>query len=482
MKVPLIYADYQGPIARVGNAGAGAYARADAGNMAVDLAGHVARQEAILKEREQAAQDTLTAIELDSKMGQAAAKIKESFLSRTDSENFDQDAQAQIQAMKDEFAPKNASQELTQAFARSFGRYSQGLADTVSTMKYRVMEERGRNAIGQFVDNAADEYAGTDDPAEKEIIKKGAEMRIREAINKNLVNPVWGENQIREFERYAKAKEGDAAEATAIDRMGKDPAQLAMDLKDPKYLPGLTDKSRRATLANQAQTAAKVQEAEKERKRKEIETELHDKEERNIGNLYMSGDYTKAYALALSSKVLKGDEKATWANAIKNAEKVKPDQIDPKIETAEIRKVNEMITQDKPLNEIRDYIIQSPNLGRGNKEQYINKLETNYSAEMKEMRTLGLNTIKDQIIPKRGITSKIIETPLESAAVSRGQIEFLDWLDAQMKAGKRISRTEALYKAMSIAAENQVSIVEQIDFLESEAKRIQEETKAAKKK
>ncbi len=197
LKIPLIYADLPGNVSRVPNAGAGAYARADIGNYAVSLAGNVAHQEAILREKEQVAQDTLAAIELDSKMGQAVAKIRESFLSRTDSENFDKDAQNQIQAMRDELAPQNASKELTATFARSFNHYAQSLTDTVATMKYKVMEQRGRNAIGQYVDNAADDYAATDDPVAKDMIKKGAELRIRQAIDNNLVDPVWGENQIR---------------------------------------------------------------------------------------------------------------------------------------------------------------------------------------------------------------------------------------------------------------------------------------------
>jgi hypothetical protein len=344
------------------------------------------------------------------------------------------------------------------------------------------MEQRGRNAIGQTVDNAAEEYAAAVDPTEKEMIKKGTELRIRDAINKNLVDPVWGENQIRGFEQYAKAKEVDVAEAVIIERMGKDPAQLAVDLGNEKYLPGLTDKSKRASFINHANTAAKMQQAEAERKTKEIQTELHDKEERTIGNFYMAGDYSKAYALAQSSKVLKGDEKASWANAIKNASKVSADYIDPRIETIEIRKVNEMIAQNKPLNDMRDFIIQSPNLSRGNKEQYLNKLETDYTSEMKEIRSLMLNTIKDTIVPKRGLTSQILETPLESLAVANSSIQGLDWLDEQIKTGNRISRTEALYKAQTIASEHQVSISEQIGFLNSEAKRIKQEVEETTKK
>ncbi len=265
--------------------------------------------------------------------------------------------------------------------------------------------------------------------------------------------------------------------------MGNDPARLAIDLKDPNYLPGLKDKSRRSTLARQAETAAKVQEAEAERKRKEIETELHDKEERAVGNLYMAGDYTKAYAMAQASKILKGDEKASWANAIKNAQKV-GDMIDPKVEATEIRQVNEMIAQNKPLNEVRDYIIQSPNLARGNKEQYLNKLDTDYNAEMKEIRTLGLNTIKEQIIPKRGLMESILETPLETDAVAKAQIEWLDWLDEQIKAGKRISRTEAFWKSGALGQGFQVPMYQKLEYYKALGKELPEEEKrkADKKK
>lgn len=479
MKIPIIQADYPLQVVNQPNVGLGAATAARASGQVIDLVGEVARQQGELREKEKIAQDTLTALEIDNQIRKETADLEQSFAMDSDYQNFDKKMAEGLKAIQSKIQLQDPSNALKISVQRSLNHYSNNLATSVASRKYKIINDRGQVAIGEFVDNAAEEYAATDDPTEKAIIKKKTEMQIRTMIDSNGVDPVWGENQIRGFEKYAKQRETDAADVAADKAIMANPAQAAINLRDRGYLPNLTPKQRQDKV-EKAEATAKIQEHEAEQKLNKAKEDARKAVNQQIGNLYMAGDFTKAYALTQSSGALEGTEKRSWADAIKNASAMKPEQVDSKLETQEIVKVNDMISRNDPIDEITNYIIQSPNLKRSNKEQYINKLNTDYAADIKEARSLGLNTIKDQIIPKRGITSAFIQTPLETEAVSKAQLVFMDWLDTEQQSKRRPTRTEIIYKAMTIGSEYQVSIVQQIDFLKAEAARMKEEAAKAK--
>ena len=210
-------------------------------------------------------------------------------------------------------------------------------------------------------------------------------------------------------------------------------------------------------------------------------------EESKIGNMFLDEDWVNARKAIRSSNVLTGEEKKTWSNAIDSKlkepidAKLTPEQ---KIErdnqrSVDIIAINSMIANDVPPQEIQNFIIFS-RLDGANKEQYITKVQTKLDADLKDGRSLAYNLIKDTIIPKRGALSTILETPLENRAVSSAQDAFDLWMDRQIKDKKYPSRSEIRQKALEISKDHQVPMAEQMMFIQTEAKRIQEEMKAVK--
>jgi hypothetical protein len=185
----------------------------------------------------------------------------------------------------------------------------------------------------------------------------------------------------------------------------------------------------------------------------------------------MSGDLAGAYKAVFRSSLLRGDEKKAWADSIEQASKIKPEQIDPVVETNEIVKVLGMMRNDKPSKEIVDYIVKNPYMRKENKEQYINQAETKYGKEIDYAKRLGDGVIYDAIIPKRGITEAILETPLEKVAVREGQAAFSEWLADVVKKDKKLTDKEIVDKARALAVRYQVSISKRIKFMEEEAAR-----------
>jgi len=226
----------------------------------------------------------------------------------------------------------------------------------------------------------------------------------------------------------------------------------------------------------------KVRQDEFDKKMNEMENRAHDKEERDISNLYLSEDYTKALNAVHNSQYLTGDEKKTWGDSLKKAAKEKPEKLDPIIQAAEIVQINRKISQGEDPILLRNYIITSPNLTKEDKEQYINKLETKLSSDINEGLKDGYRDIQDIIVPKRGMLSSLLETPLETMAVKKAQMALDEWIQYQLKAEKPPSRQQIRVKAMEIANTYQVPIAEQIRFLEMEAKRVAEEMKAVRGK
>jgi len=74
------------------------------------------------------------------------------------------------------------------------------------------------------------------------------------------------------------------------------------------------------------ETANRIETNEQERKQKEAIKLAHDNEERDIGNVFMDGDYTRAYEMARESNLLTGDEKKVWAKDIESASKEDPEK------------------------------------------------------------------------------------------------------------------------------------------------------------
>ena len=414
MKIPLIYADSPMQVT-LATAGKGWQARGAAADEAQNLMGVISKNQAILKENERIAQETLYAVKLDNNLRKKFSELEESFLSRTDYENFDRDREQQINEIKSEFKPQSASNAVNISFERSFNQNASRAYDNITARKYKVLEEQGRIEIGQSVDNAATEYASASDEITKKIIAKRTELEIRRAIESNLVNPVWGENQIRSIETLFKQKEVDLADVAADQAIMANPAEARIKLKDKNYLPDLPPKVRQDKL-EKAEKAYKVQKSERDSKLKEATKLAHDTEEKEIGKLYMQGKYTEGFIRVLDSKLLNGDEIKTWGKSFVDAAKA-AEIPTPTEQAAEIVKINSMITRDVDANEINNYVIKTNKLLKEDKEQYLNKLSTKLNLEVDNARKSAYKIIQDSIIPKRGMLTNLSETPSETTSV-----------------------------------------------------------------
>lgn len=475
MKIPLIYADKPLDVVHTPNVGVGEMAQVQVGGEVVELSGLIAQRQAVLQEKERIAQETLQAVESDTEMNKRMAKEKEYFLTSPDYETYDARKTEFLNSLKEEFGSKAQSKEAKIAFARSFNKFSNEFGDFVTSRKYKVMEERSLSAINDLIVQKGEEYAALTDPRDKELKIKSTEMEIRRLMDAGTVSQLVGENKIREIEKTFKAIDIDAAKAAAINRMSTEPEKLAVDLKDPNYFPAWKDKSERAMMANQAETAARIK---KDQTRIEIDRAREDarrNDNRKIGDLIMAGDLTAAYALAQKSQVIDGGDKLTWTNAIEHKSTLKTERVPPRIEAEEMAKINDMIRTNLPMDEIRNYIIQTPNLGGEMRKSYIDRVERDYSADIKEMRSIGLSTIQEKIIPKRGLMEKILKTPLEEEAVGRAGIVFMNWFDEQQGAKKRITRQEVIDRALAIGYEHQITTTGKIRFMEEQFAREQEE-------
>jgi len=172
----------------------------------------------------------------------------------------------------------------------------------------------------------------------------------------------------------------------------------------------------------------------------------HDQEELAVGRAYMEGNFQKVQKLLRESRFLKGDELKTWSNAVKNAKKEEI-FIDPAENAAEIVTINRQISEGDDPKLIRNRIIQSTKLGKEDKEQYLNKLETKLGREVEDAVKWGSKWIESSIIPKRSQMSKLIQAPIETRQTMLAQDALYDWVRSQ----KSPSIDDIKKKAMELA-------------------------------
>ena len=478
MRIPVIYADEPTQVT-LANAGQGWKARGAAADEAGNLMETISKHQAALQEQERLAQDTLAAIETDNAMRKKFAATVESVQGRTDTAKFNPDFDKASASIKNEFYPANASKERQIAFARSYNQNDSNSRTQVTSMKYKVMEESGRIAIGESMDNYADQYAAATDDATKKIISKQAELDIRKAIDSNLVNRVWGENQIRNLESSFKQKEIDLADVEADQAIMANPGQASIDLRDSKYIPNLTPKQRQDKL-EKAVAAYKVQKNQRDSELKEAKKIAHDKEKGDIADLYMNGDYTGAFIKTLDNKLLEPEEIITLSDKIRSGAEAKRKPA-PVNNALDIITINGMIERNEDPSKIRDFIAYNQNFEKEDKEQYINKLDTKLNAQIKDGRNRGYRDIVNIIFPRafdlmsmdpdqlsESDIGKILNSskisPEQIIGIAKTQTALDSWIETMVSSKKYPSSAEIRAKALALVGEYQMSIGEKVEF------------------
>jgi len=300
-------------------------------------------------------------------------------------------------------------------------------------------------------------------------------LDIRKAIDSNLVNRVWGENQIRNLESSFKQKEIDFADVAADQMIMDDPGAAVVKLANKKVLPNLPPKVRQDKI-EKAKAAFKVQQNDQAKKLKEAIELAHDNEVKDISNDYMNGNFTQGFIKVLDNKLLTGVEQRTWAKSFSDAAKEsgKPTDIE---RASEIVTVNTMISNNVEQSKINDYVVQSSNLEMEDKKQIVNKLNTKHGSEVESATKDSYRIIQDLIIPKRGMLTNLIETPSETTAVLMAQMALDEWILSETQGGKRLTGKEIKERAIALGGANQVPISQKIMEMRDEAKKTATEMK-----
>jgi len=406
LRIPVIYADEAMKVT-LPTVGQGWRARGAAAGEVGNLMETISRHQAALQEQERLAQDTLAAIETDNAMRKKFAATVESFQGRTDTAKFNPDFDKASASIKNEFYPKNVSKERQVAFARSYNRNDSNSRTQVTSMKYKVMEENGRIAIGESMDNYADQYAAATDDATKKFISKQAELDIRKAIDANLVNRVWGENQIRNLEASFKAA-GEVKAVTAAQNFilenpdGGSEALKASPIWDkipdkdkPRFIKGADD----AKKSFARETKAKQQEAEKV---------LHEADDDAIWAEISKGNWSKASTMIYGS-TLDPHEQNSWLSTLSRHQSG-AEGPDAKHPTEEYDPLTYAKVSDKVWNTPKD--INSGKIyklvGKGKDGGLTTKQAEYFSDHLKK----NLKALKEPANPKDAVRAKEVTTAL----------------------------------------------------------------------
>jgi hypothetical protein len=222
-------------------------------------------------------------------------------------------------------------------------------------------------------------------------------------------------------------------------------------------------------------------------KEDEANKQTHDDYEKKVGNLFHRGDYVGANKmLASEDSPLTGDENRTWTEAIINRKKQAQEQGGNVSDALAIIKANDMIRRGEDPDKVRSFIIRNLS-GKGDREQYLNKLDNKLSRQVEEGRNEGHSIIAKIIAPK--VTNPLgfmMDDPKMVIPVMNAQQSLDSWIDKQNKAGKDLTTFDITNQAKIIATQIQpasksvTSISDMADRIDQMAKDAEAKRKAKK--
>ena len=335
---------------------------------------------------------------------------------------------------------------------------------------YKKLGDKAEAHIERMNIQALDLYATAQTPEERAMIRNNLAVGIEGFVADGLVDPKVPVVLMENFDNLAESVRADRA-------IDDDPYSAKKLIEsgefnlDAKLTQDKIDNANREIKHKEVEDRVAANEAKQAEREARIDAERS--EMRSVASAFMSGDLTKAQKLLNSSQFIDGGTAISLTSRITEAsQKVNFDSTEI---SAEIVKANDMITKGEDPESIITFVATNPKLSKEDKEQYINKLETNLSSEIKSGRDAGYKDIYDLIVPKLGIGAKIIQTGLQTERVKIAQMQLDDWVDAQEKSGKRPTKNEVRAKAIQLGKDNQPSIVEQIEYQKKYGEKIKGE-------
>lgn len=433
--------------------------------------GHVGSVFNEIAQREAQMVRKLKAAEIESTVeehySQAAFGLRE--LARDDYDKYNERVIGEIETSASGMAKDDP--ELAAAVKTHLVRKRTDFLNTSRASKYQKMGQEAEANIERDKINAYDSYARAATPEERQATRNELEIRILGYVDDGLIDPKIHITTMETFDNTAEAvrAERDMEEIgpwKTEERLRAGEYEL-----NPTIKQDFIDKAK--TKQKQEEAEARIRQNQYEADLEKAERKAHDDEENAVAGLFLQGDYAGALKLVHNSKQLKGNERVTWAKAIEQSSKTF--DIPDSVVSAEIVKINDMISGEENPEEIKKYIVQTPNLQKEDKEQYLLKLSSNLSSEVETGRKAGYQNIKDLIIPKRGLQADLLETPLETQAVMRSQMQLDMWIDEQRKQKKSPTKREIQTKAMQIAEDNQITMVQKIEYERKQGEKTKKE-------
>ncbi len=430
-----------------------------------------------IKEKELKAIRETKAMEYGQQLDQEFTSLKEE-LSQSDSdfEKWEPVLSEKAKKIKDKYESQlmvngGVDRELGITGNKLFNHYLSDFNASLRVKRLRIINERGQASFLKEKGKMLDQYTNESDPQKRNVLSKMFEAEVD-----YLTGTTWTAEQAKALKESFKQGASDLADVKADKAIMANPGQAYTNLQDSKYLPDLLPKQRQDKV-EKANAAFKVFGNEQEKKVKEQQKIAHDEDDRQVGDLFMKGEYTQAYSLAQQSKFLTGDEKRTWATSIESASKIKEDEIDPVIEGSNYAFVNELISKEVNPKTIRDYIM-SYEFTKGTRQKLLDRLDTETDKSVNKSKSRAYDYMKGQIMPYGGMLAEV--PPLQSANYTKAMNALDDWVDKQRKADKPITQKDIQTKSEELALTFQVGIAERQDFTAKENKEYFESLKKKK--
>ncbi len=253
----------------------------------------------------------LKSLKIDRGLAADAQTYADSMAHRQDYKNFDTDTAAQLQSLKNKYLEEAGGDKVLQAaFARKFNQVSVQLTHTARVKKFDVMSKQALGAFSEQYDESLKESAGEVNPAHRELIKKNVEIGAASMVAAGYMTPVQENVLIDKFTNSADNLRADQL----IDANPYTAEKILKSDEFKSFDPGTRQKKIEAAKLRQKQletstlVAAKYHDQQIKKQKKEI----HDSEERALGEEYIKGNFDQILPLLMHSKELSGTELKNW--------------------------------------------------------------------------------------------------------------------------------------------------------------------------
>ena len=332
MRIPVIYADEPTQVT-LANAGQGWRARGAAADEAGNLMASISQHQAALKEKERIAQINLKSIEYENNVKKDMLELEGFLENDTDHETMVNRYDKMVSDIETKHAPKNPSPELNLKTKSTFSGIKNRLRDKVNSTKYKVMDSKGKAAYLTAEQLALDAIVETNDPAERNAIKKKLEA-TKDSLT-SVSDPLWLHSQFTGFEEKIKTKEIEYQEVQAMVAMDVNPDKFLEDIKNPNYLSKLEGKKRQQMIER-----VKTIKNQKEAEVKELKAATDHEVGVTVSEYIRDGKFSEALTFIDKTNLIDESEKLQLETRVKTASKVsKNAALDPAVDARILLKI-----------------------------------------------------------------------------------------------------------------------------------------------